>query len=329
MAIPNKLKTNPLISILVPCYNVEKFVEQCITSICKQTYPHIEILCINDGSTDSTLTILQRCAGCDDRIRIITKPNSGYGHSMNVGLREAKGTYIGIVESDDFIEPFMFEKLITKAIKYDLDVSRGSYFEHSTKNGTDSVIDTSYVPHESVIRPIDNQAPFLLPPAIWSAIYKREFLNNNNIHFLETPGASYQDTSFAFKTHYCAERFLLIQEPLVHYRIDNPNSSVNNPEKVFCVCDEFNEIWRFARLDTERFERVKKLIPQLELSAYKWNFNRLSLSLRKSFLKKFRQDFIYLKNERLLDYNLIRKHDRKLLFLLFHIPSLLLLRSRI
>lgn len=62
MAIPNKLKTNPLISILVPCYNVEKFVEQCITSICKQTYPHIEILCINDGSTDSTLTILQRCA---------------------------------------------------------------------------------------------------------------------------------------------------------------------------------------------------------------------------------------------------------------------------
>lgn len=329
MATPNKLKTNPLISILVPCYNVERFVEQCISSICKQTYPHIEILCINDGSTDSTLMILQRCAESDDRIRIITKPNSGYGHSMNIGLREAKGTYIGIVESDDFIEPFMFEKLITKAIKYDLDVSRGSYFEHSTKSGTDTVIDTSYVPHDKVIRPIDYQAPFLLPPAIWSAIYKREFLNNNNIKFLETPGASYQDTSFAFKVHYCAERFLLINDPLVHYRIDNPNSSVNNPEKIFCVCDEFNEIWRFARLNAVRFEKIKTLIPRLELSTYRWNFNRLSHSLRKIFLKRFRHDITCLKNEGLLDLSSFRKHDLKLLFLLFYIPSLLLLKSRI
>ncbi len=329
MPLENHNQTDPLISVLVPCYNVERFVEQCIKSICKQTYTNLEILCINDGSTDSTLTILQRCAESDNRIRIISKSNSGYGNSMNIGLKACKGTYIGIVESDDFIEPCMFEKLITKAIKYDLDVCRGSYFRHSTKNGKDVCVDISYVPQDQVITPIDNHAPFLLPPAIWSAIYKREFLKINNIEFLETPGASYQDTSFAFKTHYCAERFLLISDPLVHYRIDNPHSSVNNPEKVFCVCEEFNEIWRYARLNLSRFEKVKKLIPILELSTYKWNFNRLDRTLRKPFLKKFRQDFICIKNEGLLDLNSIRKHDRKILFFLFYIPSFLLLHSHI
>lgn len=329
MSLESNSHTNPLISVLVPCYNVEYFVEQCIISICQQTYTNLEILCINDGSTDSTLAILQSYADRDSRIRIISKPNSGYGHSMNVGLTESKGSYIGIVEPDDFIEHTMFEKLISKAIAYNLDISRGSYFKHSTKSRTDILVDISFVPHEKVITPVDDHTPFLLPPSIWCAIYKRELLFNNNIKFLETPGASYQDTSFAFKTFYYAERFLLINEPLVHYRIDNPNSSVNNPEKVFCVCEEFNEIWRYARLDNVRFNKVKKLIPRLELSTYKWNYNRLNSSLKKTFLKQFRQDFIRIKNERLLDFSSMSNHDRKLLFLLFYIPSLILLRSHI
>ena len=329
MPLSNNSFKNPLISVLVPCYNVEHFVEQCITSICQQTYTNLEILCINDGSTDSTLSILESLADRDNRIRIISKQNSGYGHSMNVGLKETKGSYIGIVESDDFIEPTMFEKLILNAITYDLDISRGSYFKHNTKSKIDTAVDTSYVPQGKVLTPVDDPAPFLLPPAVWCAIYKRKFLFENNIQFLETPGASYQDTSFAFKTFYRAERFLLISDPLVHYRIDKPNSSVNNPEKVFCVCEEFNEIWRYARLDATRFNKIKKLIPRLELSTYKWNFNRLSRPLRKRFLKQFRQDFVYIKNEGLLDLRLMRKHDRKLLFLLFYIPSLILLRSHI
>ena len=98
MTFPYKL------SILVPCYNVEKYVAQCLSSIVNQTLQNIEIICINDGSTDKTLEILQSFQTTDSRIKIINKKNSGYGDSMNLGLDMAKGKYIGIVESDDYIE---------------------------------------------------------------------------------------------------------------------------------------------------------------------------------------------------------------------------------
>lgn len=120
----------PLITILVPCYNVEKYVDECLSSIQKQTYDNLEVLCINDGSTDNTLNILRKYEASDNRFHIINKSNSGYGASMNIGLNKASGDYIGIVESDDFIEPQMFEKLIRPAIENDLDIARSCYFEY-------------------------------------------------------------------------------------------------------------------------------------------------------------------------------------------------------
>ena len=99
------------VSILIPCYNVEKYIRQCLDSVVNQTLKDIEIICINDGSTDSTLDILRKYENRDNRIKVISKHNSGYGASMNIGLETAKGEYVGIVESDDFVEPNMFEKL--------------------------------------------------------------------------------------------------------------------------------------------------------------------------------------------------------------------------
>ena len=96
----------PLITILVPCYNVEKYVDECLSSIQKQTYDNLEVLCINDGSTDNTLNILRKYEASDNRFHIINKSNSGYGASMNIGLNKASGDYIGIVESDDFRKLF-------------------------------------------------------------------------------------------------------------------------------------------------------------------------------------------------------------------------------
>ena len=152
--------SGPLISVLVPCYNVEKYLRECIDSIRSQTYKNLEIICINDGSTDSTAEILRQYADIDRRIRVITKENSGYGHSMNIGLSKATGEYLGIVESDDFIEPHMFETLIENALKNNLDISRGSYFEYKTEGKKDIPVDTRYVTKNRVIKPIDDQSPF-------------------------------------------------------------------------------------------------------------------------------------------------------------------------
>ena len=248
---------------------------------------------------------------------------------MNIGLNLATGDYIGIVEPDDYIEKKMFEKLITLAIEYNLDIVKGGFFHFNTIENSNKIVNISNITNNQVINPIEDQNVFYLPPSIWSAIYKRDFLIKHQINFLETPGASYQDTSFSFKSLLCANRIMIINEPLVHYRIDNPNSSVNNPTKIFCVCDEFTEIWKFAKRCPDKYDLIKNTIPILQFRAYKWNYNRLQQTLKKDFLKKFRQDFLILKQTNKIDWSKFRSHDKKILFSLYYLPFLLSLRSRI
>ena len=101
----------PKISVIMPTYNVEKYLASALESVINQTFGDIEIICINDGSTDNSLHILEDYAAKDKRIKIINKENSGYGASMNIALKQAKGEYISIVETDDFIEFNMLERL--------------------------------------------------------------------------------------------------------------------------------------------------------------------------------------------------------------------------
>ena len=129
----------PKVSILVPCYNVEKYLKQCLDSIVNQTLKDIEIIVINDGSTDSTLNIIKSYAKQDKRIKIIDKENEGYGKSMNQGLDAATGKYIGIVESDDWADTDMFEKLVKIADENNVDVAKGNYYKYTTTNGEKNI----------------------------------------------------------------------------------------------------------------------------------------------------------------------------------------------
>lgn len=111
----------PKVSILMPACNVEKFLRECMDSVVNQTLEDIEIICIDDGSKDATGDILDEYAEKDSRIKVIHKPNSGYGHSMNVGIDNATGEYIGIVETDDFADLNMFEELYAVAKRCNAD----------------------------------------------------------------------------------------------------------------------------------------------------------------------------------------------------------------
>lgn len=308
------------ISVLIPCFNVEKYVSECLRSVISQTYKNLEIICVNDGATDSTLSILRDFSNKDDRITIINKENSGYGDSMNVALNSATGDYIAIVEPDDFVEEDMFERLLDEAIKHDLDISRGCYFEYNTSDGSNAYVSNAFVTKNEVYEPLINQSPFYQGPSIWAAIYKRSMLEQNNIRFLSTPGASFQDTAFAFKVYCCAKRFKMIDKAFLHYRIDNANSSVKSPGKVYCVCDEYEEIWRFAREDKERFEKVKYLIPVIERSTFAWNYNRLSCDLRVEFLKKWSTVLQKEIGERLICWSKLSLKKRLLLCRIAYLP---------
>ncbi|WP_353067119.1 glycosyltransferase family 2 protein [Arcanobacterium hippocoleae] len=236
----------PLVSVLVPCYNTEKYLKECIDSILSQSLTNIEIICINDGSTDTTQQILEEYAKQDSRLTVINKENSGYGAAMNCGLAAAKGEYIAILESDDFMEPDALTILTNAARQTNTPVVKANFYFYWSApkafNQLNSLIHRN-TPH--VVKPLEYPALFWYMPSIWSAIYRRDFLVKNEIRFLETPGASYQDVSFTFKVWACAEKVSLLPNAFVHYRQDNENSSIHSAGKVFAVAKEFAEIERF------------------------------------------------------------------------------------
>jgi len=284
-------RKNPSVSILVPVYNVEKYLEECIDSIINQTLRNIEIICINDGSTDGSTEILERYAKKDKRVKIISKKNTGYGNSMNMGIDAATGEYIGIVESDDFAELNMFETLYKEARENDLDVARCNFYYYKTSDKSDVKSKQAWVPHNKVYAPADEHIVFHQQPSIWANIYKTSFIKDNGIRFLETPGASYQDTAFSFKVYSLAERFKMIDAALIHYRTDNTaSSSIQATTKVYCVCDEYREIWRFVR-EKGLYEKYRYLIPNLQYKGYKWNYNRLAAPYNEEFMKVWCEEF--------------------------------------
>lgn len=240
----------PKISILVPIYNVENYLEECLISIEKQSLKDIEVICINDGSTDDSLDIIKRFMAKDKRFKVVDKANSGYGDSMNKGLAKATGEYIGIVESDDFISENMFETLYDLASKNDAEIAKSSaYFYWTDTNKILPMYSVDENNLNKVISPTkDNSNIFYKIPSIWSAIYRRDFLKKNDIKFLPTPGASYQDTSFTFKSMLSADRVIFTDKSLLYYRQDNMASSMNNAaKKAPAIWNELNEIERFAK----------------------------------------------------------------------------------
>lgn len=233
------------VSILVPVYNVRKYLEQCLDSLAAQTLESIEFLCIDDGSTDGCSEILDDYAKKDAHFHVIHKANSGYGASMNVGLRAARGEYIGIVESDDFAEPEMFQALYTVAKQQDVDVVKSNYYEH--QNGEDKFEEVLRGHDYGVVFcPRKEKSEFLIEtPSIWSCIYRRTFLLENEIWFNETPGASYQDTSFVFLTKAYADRFFLVREGYLHYRMDNEQASSHSTGKIYSLIEEYDAVERY------------------------------------------------------------------------------------
>lgn len=290
----------PKVSVVIPCYNVEKYLRQCLDSVVNQTLKELEIICVNDGSKDSTLDIIKEYAARDDRFKIIDKPNAGYGDSMNRGFDLASGEYIGIIESDDYADLDMFEKLYTTAKKHDLDVVKSGFYYYWSKDGEKNVPNpiASYITSQRTFCPTRDFTSkrelvdfFNIKPTIWSAIYRKDFIRSNEIRFNETPGASYQDASFNFKVWVCAQRVRLLEDCFLHYRQDNEASSINSPGKVYCICDEYDEMARF--LETRPVEKgiIEPVMIRIKYDSFNWNYERLSEPLQEEFIQRFQDEF--------------------------------------
>lgn len=297
------MKSEYAVSVIVPVCNVERYLRECLESLAAQTLKDIQVICVDDGSTDNSLSILREFEKRDPRFEVITKPNAGYGHTMNMGLDRARGEYVGILESDDFAETDMFESLYEMAKGADVDVVKTDFFYHVTDSDPkfdDLACNMADCYCDDPFNPLDHQEMFLMQPAIWSGLYRRSFLLEKGIRFLETPGASFQDTSFNYKVFASAEKALLSHDAFLHYRIDNANSSVKSQKKVFCICEEYEEMWRFTRSNSVLMERLAGRLCFAQFGGYLWNLDRLSPALQWSFYERFVEDFKKLYSEGLL-----------------------------
>lgn len=296
----------PRVSVLVPICNVERYLEECLDSLVAQYFTDFEAICINDGSTDGSRAIIQRYMDADKRFRVIDKPNSGYGASMNMGLANAVGEYIAILESDDFFEPNALGLLVDAAERNQSDVVKADFYLYwSTPQKHDElfhIVDDLEIGR--TLRPIDDLAIFFRKPSIWSALYRANFLRENGIDFLETPGASYQDAGFNFKVWASAERATFIAEPVLHYRQDNEKSSVNSAAKVYCVCDEYASMTAFVNDRFEGDSRLMGILECMKFDSYMWNFDRLSDELREEFVSRASEEFAEDLDRRLVDFGM-------------------------
>lgn len=225
-----------LVSVIVPTYNSEKFLDQCLTSIRNQTHQNLEVLCINDGSTDGSLAIMQHHAAEDSRVRVIDKENAGYGAGCNRGIAEAHGDWVSIVEPDDWIDFTMYEEMLAFASSFadGVDVIKTPWWDiknwdNPTKTKVYPCLLTGRFACSDVPQTIA-EIPQLLAyhPAIWSALYSRVFLLEKAIRFPEYPGAGWADNPFLIDTLCQARGIVYYDRPFYRYRTDLPGSTLNH-----------------------------------------------------------------------------------------------------
>lgn len=218
------------VSIIIPVYNVERYLSKCLDSLINQTLKDIEIICINDGSTDNSLNILKEYALKDSRIKIIDKQNEGQGIARNLGIEFAQGEFIGFVDPDDWIEPDMYEKMYNQAKELSSQVvicDYKKYFEDDNKYCDVNIFRKAvsltksravkFPTGENIDKRLFDDTLLISPAYIWNAIFETDLLKNNDIKFSDL--RCYEDVLFNIRTRVLAQKVSYINSALYCYRI--------------------------------------------------------------------------------------------------------------
>lgn len=282
------------VSIIIPVYNVEQYLRECLDSAVNQTLQEIEIICVNDGSTDGSLEILKEYADHDSRVKVIDKENAGYGHTMNLGMDMACGECIGIIESDDYVDLQMYENLYEVISREKLDFVKSDFYRFHGE-GESLCCKYNNIAREEknynrVINPKLEKESFKFIMNTWSGLYYTDFIRKNGIRHNETPGASFQDNGFWFMTNVLAEKSWYVDKAFYMNRRDNPNSSVYNTQKVYCVNKEYSLIYEFLEKN-ELKEDFLDVYNYKKYHSYFFTLRRIAPEFRKEYLKVFAEEF--------------------------------------
>ena len=311
------------VSIIVPVYNVEKYLEKCLDSIINQSLKEIEIICVNDCSLDKSLDILKKYKSVDDRVIIINnETNQRAGYSRNIGVERASGEYIGFIDSDDYIDEKYFEELYSAAKKYDSDIVNTnnifySYQDNTLKSMFDNILIDDFCINfntDLIIESMRNWfvlKNYKIIRSICNKLWRKEFLKENNIIFLTNavgedlcftltalihePKISYNNRSiYYYKVYPRDVKYTIydgilfdksVTESIINYCKVNNSKYLKNIFNVMIgyMYSSFNELYR---LETDK----NKVVYDINLFFNKLNLNKFDLDKANIFLKSFYLD---------------------------------------
>lgn len=289
----------PEISIIMPSLNVAKYIEACMESVLNQTIRDLEIIAIDAGSTDGTWEILQEYARKDPRIRLFHSDKKSYGYQINMGICLARGKYVGVVETDDYIEPDMYETLYQNAMSGNYDYVKGNAL--SFRKISKDIMVTSEIKcvngDRVVLNPKEHPALFSTDRFLWLGLYKADFIKG--IRLNETPGAAYQDIGFIFQVLNCASEALYLNKVIYYYRQDNMNASGYNKKAFQYLYDEYSSLLQRKISDDWYAAVYKKMLEQclgrfhnMALSGEYWSEYSREIEILRGWLLQAEHDKI-------------------------------------
>ena len=281
------------LSFIIPVYNIENYIGECLDSILSQDFDDYEIICINDGSSDNSLSVLKKYES--DKVIIIDKNNEGSGVARNIGIERAKGEYIWFVDGDDKIEPNCLSNLIKKADELDVDtlIFGGlSCYENKKRFGGYSTNKLQKKYFNKIFSCNDIKKDiFKFPSTAWTKLYRRDYLLKNNIKFQNIKTG--QDQLFFFHTMITAEKFAIYPQNIYCYRKNRPGSEMTVKKK-----KNFSPIYVFYAIE-ELLQNTGKM------KDYEQKFINRYFSKATSWINKYHDD---LKPEYYSEYTKLLNH---------------------
>ena len=282
-------KYTPKVSIIIPVYNVEKYIRKCLDSVVNQTLKDIEIICIDDGSTDSSNTILKEYAERDNRIIIFKQKNKGVSAARNSGFRMAKGEYIGIVDSDDYVSLNYFEELYNSAIVNSSDIAATNNILMN-QCGIISIKACGINTNDTELISINEKSNIIVSTGIcWNKIYKRSFINKYHLNFLEikTPA---EDNYFTDLAIICANKVSINNNSTYYYQIRNNSESQKlkskSDFKIFKIYREIEKKIRELKISENEKQLWFKTINERKKRDFCTYLETMPPELTDKFIKK-------------------------------------------
>ena len=276
---------SPLISVVIPVYNAEKFLDQCLFSLKYQTLPRFEVLCVDDGSTDQSVEIVKRYVQSDSRFKFFSQTHQFAGVARNLGIKKAKGEYLLFLDADDYFAPNLLIDAYYQAKLFDAEICvfGANYFdEKESKTGDMPVVCNLMKCEKNTVFSKEsnlNNIFSFTSPAPWSKLFKRKFILDKEIFFQGTRNAN--DVRFVLTALAEAERIVVLDKTLVYYRINHGTSLQQTKDSdPTCICDALSGL-KTELIKRKLFEKLKK--PYYSLAVEHYFYNLKALQSRQAF----------------------------------------------